>query len=359
MDLRLEQLDDHLAQNQLLPVYIVHGNEPLLHQEALDKIRQSAAAQGYTERKQFHVDQYFDWDTLTVESQSMSLFAEHKIIELRMPKGKPGSTGSKALLEYCNHIPEDQLLIVAIETLEAPSKSSKWFKALTQKGANITIWQINGQNLERWIRQRCQQSQLTIENEALTILCQHIEGNLLAAHQALEKIKLERDARAQETLHITMDMIQQRISDSARFNVYQLVDKALQGSAQEARRILQSLKLEGSSTLAIIAPLTAEVQRLLLLSNKQKSGEHLDDKTLMQNGIWKSRQPVVLGAIKRLSYNQLQIIHRQVKHLDNAAKGLLKMDVWLEIDILICMLVGMQLHDKTTQKLCLQRYYQR
>ncbi len=190
MRLYPEKLAGHLQQ-QLLPVYLVSGDEPLLVQECCDQIRQKAREQGCSEREVIDGGvSGFNWQDILHSAASMSLFAERRLIELRLPSGKPGAEGSSALCEYLDIASGDDVLLIVSGKIDKQSTNSKWYKALDKAGATIQVWPVDAKNLPRWLQQRVRNAGMSIDNDALQLLCDRVEGNLLAAVQEVEKLKL-------------------------------------------------------------------------------------------------------------------------------------------------------------------------
>ena len=189
MRLTSEKLPSLLARG-LAPIYLLSGDEPLQLREAADCIRTGAKQQGYSGRDILEADTRFDWSLLMAEANSLSLFAEQRIIDLRIPNGKPGAEGGRALTEYASRPPDDTLLLISMPRLERSQTSSKWFKALDQVGVVVQIWPIEGRRLLPWLSQRMRNAGLTPTPEALPMLAERIEGNLLAAAQEIDKLLL-------------------------------------------------------------------------------------------------------------------------------------------------------------------------
>jgi len=194
MKLAPAQLAKHL-QGGLAPVYIVSGDDPLLCQEAADAIRMAARQQGFDERQVFSADASFDWGTLLQAGASMSLFAEKRLLELRLPSGKPGDKGAAALIEYCSRPAEDTLLLISLPKLDGSAQKTKWGKALVEGPHTqfIQIWPVDANQLPQWIRQRLSQAGLAASQDAVELIAARVEGNLLAAAQEIEKLKLMTD----------------------------------------------------------------------------------------------------------------------------------------------------------------------
>ena len=206
-----EQLSAALKR-QLLPVYLVSGDEPLQLQECSDLVRREARAQGCTDREVIDASPAgFNWQDILHSASSMSLFAERKLLELRLPSGKPGADGSKALCEYLDIAGGEDVLLIIAGKIDKSSTNSKWFKALDKAGAVIQVWPVEARNLPKWLRQRVSAAGMGIDDDALQLLCDRVEGNLLAAVQEVEKLKLlVSDSR------ITARTVLESVSDNAR-----------------------------------------------------------------------------------------------------------------------------------------------
>ena len=189
MKLDAGQLDSHL-QGDLAPVYLLSGDETLLVQEAADTIRQAAQQKGFTERQVMHVDRSFDWNALNDAANALSLFAEQRLIELRLPTGKPGDAGRKALQAWAEQPPQDTILLIITCKLEASVSKTKWHKAMDKLGKNIVIWPLDANRLTAWVSGRMRERGLQPDTAAVELLTQRIEGNLLAAAQEVEKLVL-------------------------------------------------------------------------------------------------------------------------------------------------------------------------
>ena len=256
MKIKPEQLQSHL-QKQLLPVYIISGDEPLLAQEATDAVRTAARSAGYTERELFHVEGNYDWNQLLNEANSLSLFADKKILEIRIPNGKPGDKGSKALCEICANLNPDNMLLILLPKLERATQNSKWIKTLESVGAHIQVLPVTGAHLPRWIQQRLQQADIKANQEAVQIIADRVEGNLLAAVQEIEKLKLlALDGK------VDASRMSSVVADSARYNLFEFIDKVLSGDAQSAARSLRGLQNEGIEPVPLLWAITRELRIL-------------------------------------------------------------------------------------------------
>ena len=224
MQLKPPQLADHLSQH-LASCYLISGDEPLIVQECADAIRAAARAADCSERQRITISGKDDWLELGHSAGSLSLFADRKLIEVQLPSGKPGTEGSKAIQEYLAGDQEDVLLIVS-GRIDKQSQKSKWYVALDQAGVVLPVWPISPAELPGWIAARMKTAGLTADNDAVTLLAERLEGNLLAASQEIEKLRL---LHGEQT--ITAELVADTVSDNARYDAFRLVDVALSGTA--------------------------------------------------------------------------------------------------------------------------------
>ena len=226
MQLRAERLGAHLSE-QCLPLYLVSGDELLLVQECCDLIRRRARQAGCDERRILDAGAGgFDWKELLHCATEMSLFADRRLIELRLPGGKPGTDGSKALCEYVEHSAGEDILLIVAGRIERQSQNSKWYKALDSAGAIVQVWPVRERELPGWLRTASRGGRAGYRTGGLQLLCERVEGNLLAAVQEVEKLKLlASDAQ------VTVDTVTASVSDNARYSVFGLADSALKGDA--------------------------------------------------------------------------------------------------------------------------------
>ncbi|MGS2717251.1 DNA polymerase III subunit delta [Eionea flava] len=344
--LRSDQLNTHL-QGKLMPVYLVSGDETLLVQEACDAIRQAARQAGFTERERHHVDKQFEWQQLLTSANSLSLFNDKKIIELRIDNGKPGAEGSKHICEYLAHPNEDNLLLVVTPKLDSGTQRSKWVKQIEKQGYWIPIWPISAAQLPRWLQQRLQQVGLRADSQAIELLATRIEGNLLAAHQEIEKLRL-----LSKDEWLSPELIANTVADSARYDVFGLVDKALLGDSRGAVRTLNGLKSEGTEPITILWALAREVRTLMNISGAIANGQN-PSWAAKNAGVWDKRQPLVQQALNRLHHRQLSVLLRQANGIDKAIKGLRSADPWNELTELLLNLSGTLAINSANQRLSL------
>jgi DNA polymerase-3 subunit delta len=345
-----EKLQAHLK-TQLMPVYVISGGEPLLAQEAADAIRTAARAQGFAERELFHFEGSplsYDWDPLINETNALSLFSDKKILEVRIPGSKPGDKGSKALAEICAKPNPDNLLLVILSKLEKGAQNSKWMKTLEAVGAHIQVWPVDAKNMPRWIDQRLRAANINANQEAIQILADRVEGNLLAAVQEIEKLKLLAPEGAVDGT--TMSSV---VTDSARYNVFEFVDKILLGDAQSAARSLRGLENEGTDAIPLLWAITRELRILVKASELVASGEK-SEWALKKSGVWEKRLPLFRGALKRLKPAHLRMLLRQAGAIDRGIKGMRSADVWDEMATLVLSFAGSQTLQPSNIKALLQ-----
>jgi DNA polymerase III subunit delta len=329
MRLYPEKLAGHLQQN-LLPVYLVSGDETLLVQECCDQIRQKARESGCSEREIIDADiAGFNWQDILHSAASMSLFAERKLVELRLPSGKPGAPGSSALCEYLDISSGDDVLLIVSGKIDKQSTNSKWYKALDKAGATIQVWPVDAKSLPRWLQQRVRGAGMSIDDDALQLLCDRVEGNLLAAVQEVEKLKL----LALDS-HITTKTIIDAVSDNARYNVFEMTDNAIKGDASASLRMLHGLRAEGSEPPAVLWALAREIRTLYeakLECDNGRSPQHV----LSALRVWKSRIPIMQAALSRHDANSLSLLLEQASQVDGSIKGFAGGKPWDNLERLV------------------------
>lgn len=307
---------DSLLKRQLAPIYLLTGDEPLQMGEAADRIRRQARSQGYDSREIIEADARFDWDRLAAEANSLSLFADKRIIDLRLPSGKPGREGGKALTEYAERPPEDTLLLLTLPKLDRAQSSSKWFKSLDKIGVIVQIWPIEGERLPPWIEQRMRAVGLTPAPDVLRMLAERIEGNLLAAAQEIDKLLL---------LHgpgiITPEQLTEAVSDSARYDVFGLVDSALSGKVSRTLRMLNGLRAEGTAPAIILWALTREIRLLCSLAGEVERGRSPQQAIAGRREIWDKRKPLVSRGLQRIKAADWRRLLLLCGDTDRAIKG--------------------------------------
>ncbi len=330
---RPEQLGASLKRN-LAAVYFIHGDEPLLVGECADAVRAAARAQGYTDREVFTVEPGFDWASLQAASDSLSLFAEKRLLELRMPSGKPGDKGARALRDYCERPPEDTLLLITGGKLEPAARRSKWVQALDKAGVSVPVWPVGAAQLPAWIERRMRAAGMQPTREALALLAERVEGNLLACAQEIEKLFLLHGPGA-----VDADAIAALVTDSARYDIFGLVDAALLGQAARSQRMLAGLRGEGVEPVLVLWALAREIRSLATMAGELSGGGAIGQ-LLAKYRVWDKRKAAVGGALKRLSVHELRALLGQCAHLDRVIKGRAAGSPWDDLLQLTLRLAG-------------------
>ncbi len=324
MLLKPEQLEASLKKG-LQSLYVLVGDEPLAQKECLDLIRLSARQAGCDERTSFTVDRYFNWQQLNHFDQSMSLFSSQRLLEIYVPTGKPGVEGGKALAQLANQPMTDTTVIIVLPTLERDTKNSAWFNSLEQVGVCITLNEVSIHTLPQWIAQRMSQQGQNTDNTTLEFIANQVEGNLLAAHQEIQKLGLLYPAGK-----LTDSEVRAAVLNVSRFDAFQLGEAVLAGDAERAVRIAQGLQDEGEQAVAVMNPLMWVLRPLVRIKHAEARGENLNN-VMTQARIFGDRQNMVRRALSRLSLRQLDAALAKLTDIDKIAKGMMQGDAWLEI----------------------------
>lgn len=335
MKLKAEQLGGHLR-NGAAPIYLVSGDEPLQVAEACDAIRAQVRAEGAEEREVFHAEAGFDWNSLLHSAGSLSLFASKRLMELRLPSGKPGKEGGKVLQEYAERTPEDVTLIVITSRLDASAQKAAWVKGLEKAGVFIQIWPVEPRQLPGWIAHRMRGKGLAPDEEAVSLLAERVEGNLLAAAQEIDKLFLlfgEGKIDAQQ--------VAEAVADSARFDSFGLVDCLLEGNAARAMRMINGLRAEGEDALHLLGTLTWALRGLAEINHEMHDGRSLDA-ALERRYAWKRRKGLIQRGLRRLGGNRLHNLLRFAARIDRVAKGMEQGDGWEELTRLSLAIAGVR-----------------
>ncbi len=340
MRVSYSSFSNHLTQG-LAPLYLLFGEETLLVEESLDQLRQAARAAGFTERLRYSVEAGFDWNQVLAGGQSMSLFSDRKIIELRIPTGKPGDAGAKALTEYAQAPQsDDTMLIIVAGAIEKRTQGSKWFKALEANAVTTECPAIGADRLPGWIGHRMKSQGLQFEPDVVEHIAHFVEGNLLAAAQEINLLALlGKDKK------ITLDLVESAIADHARFSVFAFVDACLAGSAQRLTRILQSLKQSQNEPILILWSLTRETRTLCQLAAVREQGGNPRSQ-YQRYGVWGNRTGIMGAALNRLTLKQCRGLLRQLARADLQLKGrapLQRKDIWEEIESIGLRLSGVSI----------------
>ncbi|MEI6744888.1 MAG: DNA polymerase III subunit delta [Methylococcaceae bacterium] len=330
MRLKPEQLVASLQKN-LGSVYLISGDEPLQIVELADSIRQATKQAGFLEREIFSTDTGFEWSEITTSSQSMSIFGDKKVIDLRVPTANFGNEGAKTLISYCEKLPADTVLLITCGKLNAAAMKTKWFEAVDKVGVTIQVKPLEGDELLQWLQNRLQQRGLNTDRAGLALLAERVEGNLLAAAQEIEKLYVLYGASI-----LTKDQIFDVVADSSRYDVFKLIDAILAANVNRIFKVLAGLRNEGIAPPVVLWALMREARTLCKVHLELSSGKS-KDMVFRNNQIWDKRVGLVDKALKRLSHNQLFEILTLSAKADRQAKGQESGDVW-ETILAVCLL---------------------
>jgi DNA polymerase-3 subunit delta len=314
LKIQANQLSSHLLKS-LAPCYLVTGDEFLLVDEALETIRESARERGFTSRELHIATTGFDWNALTASTSNLSLFAEQRIIELRLPTGKPGKAGSAAIIDLVEQSGPDLLFIVTGPKLDRSSSASKWAKTIDQKGVSLPLWPIGVRELPAWIANRMRAVGLQPDRDAATLIADRVEGNLLAAQQEIEKLRLILGEGK-----VSAEAVSDAVANSSRYDVYKLTDAALAGDATRSVRIMGGLRAEGVEPVMVMWALTRELRTLATLDDVIRQGGDLGG-AMQKSGVWRNRQGLVRSCITRHKHGDFHKMLKATGRADAAAKG--------------------------------------
>ena len=323
MQLALNQLAAHL-QKGLRPLYTLHGDEPLQLQEAADAIRAAARAAGHSERSVHTVQgAHFDWSSVLAAGGSFSLFADKKLVEIRIPSGKPGKDGSAAIQQLAENAVQDDstLTIITLPRLDAATKKGAWFGALDANGVTIQIDPIERAALPQWIAQRlARQNQRVASGEAgqrtLQFFADRVEGNLLAAHQEIQKLGL-----LQPEGELSFEVVEQAVLNVARYDVFKLSEAVLSGNLPRAMRMMDGLQAEGTAEVLVHWTLSEDIRNLKRAKDALASGQPLP-MVLRSLRIWGNKERLFERVVPRLSANAAVRLLHSAHVVDGIVKGL-------------------------------------
>ena len=327
MRLRAEQLPAALARG-LAGIYLVSGAEPLLVGEAADAIRAAARAAGFADRRVFFIDRSFSWDELRLAAQSLSLFAEQRLFELRMPSGKPDK-GAALLAELAVQSAPDLIYLVITDKLDRKAGDAPWVQAVEKHGAWVTTMPVDAAALPAWLRGRAKALHIDIDPQAAQLIVERVEGNLLAAQQELEKLALLANGAS-----IDVDLVLRSVGDSARYDVFQLAQAAAAGDAERAFRVLLGLKSEGVEPTLILWALLRELRGMWQARERDRL------RSAARGSGWNLAATPSPRALSRLKKLPLAPLLMQASHTDRVIKGLAPGDAWSALTGLTGALAG-------------------
>ena len=332
MQLRGEQLTAHLDR-ELKPVYVVYGDEPLLVIEAADAIRAAARRQGFDEREVLTALSGFNWNELHQAAGNMSLFGGRKLIDLRIPTGKPGRDGSTAIQDYCARPSPDALLLVTLPGLDWSEEKAVWLKALGDAGVAIKLIPPNLAELPAWLSGRLKRQNQSADSDALRFVAERVEGNLLAAHQEILKLGLLYPAG-----ELSLSQVQDAVLNVARYDLDGLREALLSGDAARLTRTLDGLQQEGEAPPLVLWAMTEEIRALAIVKAGQKENKALDQ-LLKEARVWGPRQAPFRRALQRLQADTVDTALIDAARIDRLIKGIEIGEIWndfLRLGLRLC-----------------------
>lgn len=332
MLLKGEQLAAHL-ERELRPLYVLYGDDPLLVLEAADAIRAKARASGYTEREVLTVLPQFDWGQLLAAGGNMSLFGDRKLIDLRIPTGNPGKEGSAALQQWCGHLSPDNLLLITLPELDWREEKAAWFTALANAGVAIKLNAPPLLELPSWISGRLRRQQQTVDMEGLKFIAERVEGNLLAAHQEIQKLALLYPAGK-----LSLQQVRDAVLNVARYDLDGLREALLAGDVGRLTRTLDGLMQEGEAPPLVLWAMSEEIRALAGIRAGLDAGRPID-LLLKDAKVWGPRAVPVKKAVQRLNSTTLEAALRDAGHIDRMAKGAAQGNIWeafLRLGLRLC-----------------------
>ncbi|MFQ5468809.1 MAG: DNA polymerase III subunit delta [Gammaproteobacteria bacterium] len=336
MQIRIEQLESCLKRD-LKPVYLVCGDVPLLVQEASDQIRQATRKQGFSERIVMHVEARFNWNELSSVASGLSLFCERRLLELRLPTGKPGDAGSKAVQAYLNENSDQDVLLIIAGKIEAASRRTKWYKLIEKLGVVVQVWPLDNRQLPVWVQQRMRKKGMEPTAEAIAVLANRVEGNLLACAQEIEKLHLINGPGS-----ISLETVMGTVADSARYDVFDLIDSALAGDTRRTVRIIKGLRSEGAEPVVVLWALAREIRSQAKMATEVSCGSSVDQ-VLARFHVWEKRKTLVKQGLRRHRPARWWAMLRRACVIDRNIKGFAQGNVWDELLQLSLMIAGKKL----------------
>ncbi|MBN8481800.1 MAG: DNA polymerase III subunit delta [Xanthomonadales bacterium] len=325
MPARLSDLPRLLAAPAIAPVWLIAGAEHLLVLEAADRVRARAKALGHLEREVFDADARFDWNELAASGQAMSLFASRRLIDVRLPTGKPGKDGAAALAEWANSPPPDTVLLLTAQEWSKQHEAA-WVNAFDRAGVVLPLWPLKPEELPGWIGARFASRGVKATREAVERLAERVEGNLLAAAQEVDKLALLVDGAT-----LDADLLESSVADDARFDAFRLTDAAIGGDAARALRIVAGLQAEGEEAVPLLGWLLTQLRALRRLAD---AGPRLDQ-AMRNERIWDSRQAMFRRALKAGDAAHWDRCLVLAARIDRISKGRADGDAWREIQRLV------------------------
>ncbi len=323
MQIRENQLSRHLDEGKFAPIYCVSGDEPLLVEEACASIVEAAEANGHSDRTRFDLAVDGSLEEALAGAANMSLFASRRLLDIRLPAKGLDRRGSDAMRRYLASPPASTLVLCRAPGLEWRARSSAWHRAIDKAGAVIQVWPVAARELPRWLEARCRASGLKLDREALSILTERVEGNLLAATQEIEKLRL-----SGRTGVIGAEEMREEISDSAHFDTFQMIDAAFAGDGARACRMARVLKQDGIPIFMVVGALASQLRR----AREVAAGG--------SPRMPRNRAQQVRRAVSRLGADRIDALLRAAAVLDLQSKGMLRGDAWQSLERVVVAVAG-------------------
>jgi DNA polymerase-3 subunit delta len=344
MQLDGEQIQRQLARGPLPPALLIAGQEILLVLEAADAVRAKAREEGYA-REVFDVDARFDWDELSASFSAMSLFAQRRLLDVRLPTGKAGKDGGEVIAAFCANPPPDTVLLVTCLEWSKKHAENAWVRAIAKVGHTATLWQMQRHKLPDWLLARMRARGIDARHDAAELLAERVEGNLLSAAQEVDKLALlvgtapdaandPRNPARKPSKAIDAVEMDRLVSDSSRFDAFKLIDAVLAGETSRALRMLCSLRAEGEAVPGLMGPIVGPLQTLAALANVKASGGNLAA-AMQSQRIWDSKQSQYKRALERHDAAHWEQFAIECGRIDRMSKGREAGDAWLALERLL------------------------
>lgn len=334
MEVTPERLPAHLAKEPLRPAYLIAGPEPLRVLEAADAVRARARETGFGEREVFDADgRDFDWNTLDASFRAPSLFAAQRLIELRLPTAKPGKEGAGIIVDFCAQPPGDIVLLVTGGEWSG-KHGGKWSEAIARVGVMVVAQAIRPHELPNWIESRLHSRGVRADRDAVQRLVERVEGNLLAAAQEIDKLALLAEGQSLDAARM-----EALVADAARYDVFRLIDAALNGQPAQVSRMLAGLRGEGQAVFALMGMVVMELQRVAALARVGERGGNLAAEFRAQR-VWDSKQAVYRRALRQHPASRWERFVVEAGRVDRVGKGRVRIgeesdDAWQLLERLL------------------------
>jgi DNA polymerase-3 subunit delta len=321
MRINSEQLPHHLSRG-LKPLYVLFGEELLLALEAADRVRAAALKQGYDERRVLFVESGYDWGEVAMVGNSLSLFAPRRLLDLRIPSGKPGKDGSEALQRLAGSLPEDTIVLITLPALDRQQLASKWFDALERAGLAVHAAAVKREQLGQWLSGRLSEQEQRADTETIEFLISRVEGNLMAAYQEVRKLALLFPAGM-----LPFEDVKNAVLGVARYNVFDIGATLLKGERAHFVRMLDGLRGEGAGLPLVLWAIVEEARAMARVKAAMAAGQALAQ-ALREARVWGPRQNLMSRALNRLTSAELIGALRRAAEIDRMIKGLADGDAW-------------------------------